>query len=399
MEPRAHPGRPRRHRRRRRRQHAADRSATSSFLVIDGLIRGIGAAIAVVDQVNDESAEHHRRRDRRLGRRRPRRRLADRARPPPTSCRARWCRSPCERRRRRRRASSCRADAGCTCPAGSAHRPGRTSCSSPRRRFTLDQLINAVATPTPDWRFRVKHPQRRRRVAADLRRGRRCTNADRRDFARVARLDAVRRTRPASATPCRARPGPGSSSARSPRVLTLTRTGARGPVPTRPRARRDRRGGQRRLHAQAPRRPPAPAAVLPRGLGYDAKLGFIREVHLAVGQPTRPGVSRRSTRRGPAGPPRSRRRSRWAVARLLGDQRPRGRAAARRPEEADRTETGWAVAIGALVTFSTQIGPVYFRLDRLGLASAPTPCTPAEDRNLRAHRRRRGRRPAARASP
>ena len=41
------------------------------------------------------------------------------------------------------------------------------------------------------------------------------------------------------------------------------------------------------------------------------------------------------------------------------------------------------MAVGALVSFSTQIGPVYLRVDRLGLAATVDTMTPSEERNLR----------------
>ena len=46
-------------------------------------------------------------------------------------------------------------------------------------------------------------------------------------------------------------------------------------------------------------------------------------------------------------------------------------------------ETGRAVAVGLLVSFSTQIGPVYLRVDRLGLEATADTMTPPEERNLR----------------
>ncbi|MET0180235.1 MAG: DUF6603 domain-containing protein, partial [Novosphingobium sp.] len=52
-------------------------------------------------------------------------------------------------------------------------------------------------------------------------------------------------------------------------------------------------------------------------------------------------------------------------------------------QKATAPETGRAVALGVLISFSTTLGPVYLRVDRLGLAATVDTMTPRDERNLR----------------
>lgn len=121
--------------------------------------------------------------------------------------------------------------------------------------------------------------------------------------------------------------------------------------------------------------------VFSLGLGYDAKAGFIHELHVP---PTvdATGPEPPFDTSGPAGPPALEKTLPLGGGGLLGINvhevvlRLAG-------ERADDPETGWAVAVGALVSFSTQLGPVYLRVDRLGLFAAVDTMTPSEERNLR----------------
>ncbi|WP_199424368.1 DUF6603 domain-containing protein [Actinotalea solisilvae] len=117
------------------------------------------------------------------------------------------------------------------------------------------------------------------------------------------------------------------------------------------------------------------------GLGYDAALGFIHEVHVpSAVDATGPEPPFDSA--GPAGP------SDLELTLPLGGGGTLGinvhevvlRAAYERAED---PATGWAVAVGALVSFSTQLGPLYVRVDRLGLLAEVDTMTPSDERNLR----------------
>ncbi|MFP5415290.1 MAG: DUF6603 domain-containing protein [Actinomycetes bacterium] len=138
----------------------------------------------------------------------------------------------------------------------------------------------------------------------------------------------------------------------------------------------DQDGFLRKLLGGRPMRRP-----LALGLGYDSSQGFIHEVHVprpkdATG-PEPPFDSS-----GPAGPAALEMTLPVGGGRLLGINvhevvlRLAGRAA-------DEPETGWAVAVGVLVSFSVQLGPVYFRVDQLGLAASADTTTPRAERNLR----------------
>ncbi len=116
-------------------------------------------------------------------------------------------------------------------------------------------------------------------------------------------------------------------------------------------------------------------------LGYDSNLGFVHEFHRVAGvDATGPKPPFDSS--GPAGP------STLDLTLPMGGGGALGinvlevvlRLAGKRAEDPD---TGWAVAVGALVSFSCTWGPVYLRVDRLGLMAAIDTMKPSEDRNLR----------------
>ena len=121
--------------------------------------------------------------------------------------------------------------------------------------------------------------------------------------------------------------------------------------------------------------------VFSLGLGYDAALGFIHEVHVPpTVDATGPEPPFDSS--GPAGPPAIEKTLPLGGGGTLGINVHEVvlRLAGRR---AEAPETGWAVAAGGLVSFSTQLGPLYVRVDRLGLFAAVDTMTPAAERNLR----------------
>ncbi|MCW3157697.1 DUF6603 domain-containing protein [Micropruina sonneratiae] len=119
-------------------------------------------------------------------------------------------------------------------------------------------------------------------------------------------------------------------------------------------------------------------------LGYDSNLGFIKELHRVKGKDatTTQPVPFDST--GPAGP------STLDLTLPLGGGNLLGsginllelvvRLAGRR---ADAPATGWAVAAGALVTFSATWGPVYLKVDQLGLLAEIGTTKLQKDRNLK----------------
>ncbi len=115
-------------------------------------------------------------------------------------------------------------------------------------------------------------------------------------------------------------------------------------------------------------------------LGYDSQQGFITQLFnpesTAAGGPEPPFDSN-----GPAGPPAIKMTLPLGGGDLFGInlQEIVLRIAY---ASADAPQTGWAVAVGVLVSFSTQIGPVYLRVDQLGLAANLDTMTPKEDRNL-----------------
>ena len=116
-------------------------------------------------------------------------------------------------------------------------------------------------------------------------------------------------------------------------------------------------------------------------LGYDSNLGFIHEIHFESSKDAT-GPEPPFDSSGSAGP------STLDLTFPLGGGGALGfnvhevvlRLAGRR---ADDPDTGWAVAAGALVSFSTQLGPLYVRVDQLGLMASADTMTPSEERNLR----------------
>ena len=116
-------------------------------------------------------------------------------------------------------------------------------------------------------------------------------------------------------------------------------------------------------------------------LGYDSQLGFIHEVHKAASTDAA-GPAPPFDSSGPAGP------SDLDMTLPLGGGGLLGinvheivlRLAYR---EATAPETGKALSAGVLISFSTTLGPVYLRVDRLGLAAIVDTMTPASERNLR----------------
>lgn len=116
-------------------------------------------------------------------------------------------------------------------------------------------------------------------------------------------------------------------------------------------------------------------------LGYDSQLGFIHEVHKASSTDAA-GAEPPFDSSGPAGPPD------LAITLPLGGGGVMGinihevvlRLAYSKAED---PETGRAVAAGVLISFSATLGPVYVRVDRLGLAATAETISPAPERNLR----------------
>jgi uncharacterized protein DUF6603 len=123
--------------------------------------------------------------------------------------------------------------------------------------------------------------------------------------------------------------------------------------------------------------------VVGLSLGYDSNLGFIKEIHqVATVDATGPEPPFDST--GPAGP------SDLDLTLPLGGGTVLGipgtnlhelvvRLAAR---EGDGFNGGWAVAAGALITFSVNWGPVYLLVERLGVFVGLDTITLQKDRNL-----------------
>lgn len=135
-------------------------------------------------------------------------------------------------------------------------------------------------------------------------------------------------------------------------------------------------GFMRKLLGGRPIRRPISVA-----LGYDAKLGFIHEVHTPSSTDAA-GAEPPFDSSGRAGPPTFEATLPLGGGGLLGINVYElvVRLAYR---SATAPETGWAVAAGILVSFSTQLGPVYLRVDQLGLEAHADTMTPAEERNLR----------------
>lgn len=116
-------------------------------------------------------------------------------------------------------------------------------------------------------------------------------------------------------------------------------------------------------------------------IGYDSQLGFIHQLHKASSTDAA-GPEPPFDSSGPAGP------SDLSLTLPLGGGGLLGinvheivlRLAY---SEATAPETGWAIAAGVLISFSTTLGPVYLRVDRLGLGATADTMTPSSERNLR----------------
>ena len=115
-------------------------------------------------------------------------------------------------------------------------------------------------------------------------------------------------------------------------------------------------------------------------LGYDSNLGFIHELHRVSGKDAT-GATVPFDSAGPAGP------SDLDLTLPLGG----GGALGINPLEvvlrvawrsADAPATGWAVAAGGLITFSVTWGPMYLRVDQLGLLAELDTMKLQKDRNL-----------------
>ena len=263
--------------------------------------------------------------------------------------------------------------------------------------MTLDQVINPVGSAgDPAWHFRVDI--RSDAGASWLISGEDSqASADRGNVAGLRRLvgrpERDRRVlRPAG--PDRDPPRARADRRRAHPV----RNGRARPVPARQGRDRDRRRQRRRLHAQAARRPTDPAPDLGRR-SATTRSSASSTRSTRPRPPTPPGAEppfdssgpRRSADvRGDAAA-RRRRAARHQRARDRGAGWPTGRR--RRPRPAGR----WP--IGVLVSFSTQIGPVYLRVDQLGLAGHADTMTPAGGAQPARPPGRRRRRRTARASP
>lgn len=135
-------------------------------------------------------------------------------------------------------------------------------------------------------------------------------------------------------------------------------------------------GFVRKLLGGRPIRRPIALAV-----GYDSQLGFISEVHTPSSTDAA-GDEPPFDSSGRAGPPTLEATLPLGGGGLLGINVHEIviRAGARR---ATAPATGWAASAAVLVSFSTQLGPVYLRIDRLGLAATADTITPSDERNLR----------------
>lgn len=117
-------------------------------------------------------------------------------------------------------------------------------------------------------------------------------------------------------------------------------------------------------------------------LGYDSNLGFIKELHRVSGKDATTSQPVPFDSTGPAGP------SDLDLTLPLGGGGVLGisplevvlRLAGRR---AEAPPTGWAVAAGALITFSVNWGPLYVRVDQLGLMAQLDTTKLQKDRNLK----------------
>ncbi|MET0909895.1 MAG: DUF6603 domain-containing protein, partial [Ilumatobacteraceae bacterium] len=116
-------------------------------------------------------------------------------------------------------------------------------------------------------------------------------------------------------------------------------------------------------------------------LGYDSQLGFISQLH-SPSSTDAAGAEPPFDSAGRAGPPTFEATLPLGGGGLLGINVHEifMRLAY---QKATAPESGRAVALGVLISFSTTLGPVYLRVDRLGLAATADTMTPPDERNLR----------------
>ena len=348
-----------------------------SFLVVDGLIRGAIAAIAVVDQVKDEFGENvlH---DVIVGWDAAALDVDSPARPTAADVVSGRMVSVALRRRGADDEQQLRLS-WLYLPRriGTPARPHQLFLSL-GGEFTLDQLVNEGHDPDdPDWRFRVDI--RCDAGASWLISGK---DSEASPTAATSQVSLAWTILPNEAGISYALPRrSGSRLELGPiaAAVTLSGTGARALF------RLDQAavvidgasadGFMRKLLGGRPIRRPISLAV-----GFDSQLGFIWDFHTPSATDAA-GAEPPFDSAGRAGPPT------FEATLPLGGGSALGinvhevvvRLAGR---NATAPETGRAVAIGLLVTFSTQIGPVYIRVDQLGLQASADTITPREDRNL-----------------
>ncbi len=118
--------------------------------------------------------------------------------------------------------------------------------------------------------------------------------------------------------------------------------------------------------------------------GYDSNLGFFKEIHQVDTVTSGPQPPFDST--GPAGPSELDLTLPLGGGNLFGVLNVQELVVRLAVRGTDYPETGWAAAAGALITFSVTFGPVYFRVERLGLQvelDTLKPKPPETKRNLR----------------
>lgn len=118
-------------------------------------------------------------------------------------------------------------------------------------------------------------------------------------------------------------------------------------------------------------------------IGYDSNLGFIHEVHRISGQDSTSGTPVPFDSSGPAGPSDLDLTLPLGGGNLLGSGINLLEVVVRLAwRSAEEPESGWAVAAGGLITFSATWGPVYLRVDELGLRAELGTTKLQKDRNL-----------------
>ena len=349
-----------------------------SFLVVDGLIRGLVAAIAVIDQIKDDYGDNI---------------LGDvivgwdsaaldvdsPARPTAADVVSGRMVSVVLRRGD--------ADDEEQLRVSWLYLPRRLGTPArPHQLFlalggvlTIDQVINPIRDPgDPAWHFRVD--VRSDAGASWLISGEDSkASADRGDVAGVGRLVGHPERDGHLLRPAASEGDAGRTRSDRGRAHPLGRRGA-DPVPPRQCALvidgASDDGFMRKLLGGRPIRRPIALA-----LGYDSQLGFIHEMHTPSSTDAT-GAEPPFDSSGRAGPPTFETTLPLGGGGLLGINVHEivVRFACR---SATAPETGWAVAVGILVSFSTQLGPVYIRVDRLGLAATADTMTPSDERNLR----------------